>query len=989
MKKYNPRKIEKEVQKKWEKNKVYFHRDQEDKPKYYVLDMFPYPSGDGLHMGHTESYTASDIVYRYKKLQGFDVLHPQGFDSFGLPAENYAIKTGIHPKETTKKNTENYIRQMKMLGLGHDLNHLIYTSDPSYYKWTQWLFGKFFENGLVERKTDKINWCPSCNTGIANEQVENGKCERCKTEIEQKEVPGWFFKITDFAEDLIKDLDKVDWPEATKKNQRNWIGRSEGAKIAFKIRNQKSKVNENIEVFTTRPDTLFGATYLVLAPEHKLVARLLEKKELGFKNYEEVKKYVEGAKNKTEMERLESKEKTGVKLEGLVAINPANNEEIPIFVADYVLGGYGTGAIMAVPAHDERDFEFAKKYNLPIKEVIKNKQLKDKNSNIQSRFKIQNSKLFTGQGVLINSGKFNGIDSEEAKKAITEFVGGKMTINYRLRDWSISRQRYWGCPIPIVYNKKEKEKIKRQAFQINFYDQKIWKQLVGGIKTIETRALNPKEKKKYFGDIKKGSYIKAVNKKTGQEKYFQVRNVWKFKNLKELWETKKELLINIFPEKNIKNFQELKNKYKFTNDYLERINKNGLVAWEVKAIEPGVKFVGKENLPWLLPEDVDFKPTGTAPLAKSKELKERTEKLFGRGWTPEVDTMDTFVDSSWYFLRYPDPENEKEFCSREKLKRWLPVDLYIGGAEHTYMHLLYARFFVKAMHKMGLLEFDEPFLKLRHQGMVLDENGVKMSKSKGNVVNPDDMVEKFGADATRMYMMFAGPLEEDVMWKEEGVKGVYNFLQKIWRIFQEKNLIDCREGKSSEIDKKLPFILHKTIKGVTEDIEELKFNTAISKLMIFINTASRIVSQPQTDVEQTQKDAERIQSGVGKNILRGSASSPRSSATLLKVMENFLILLSPFAPHLSQYLWEQLGKKDFILDQKWPQYDSKFIQEETTELVIQVNGKVRDKIKVPADISEKEAKEKALASEKIKKYTEGKKIKKTIFVPGRLINLVV
>ncbi len=951
MKKYNPRKIEKEVQKKWEENKAYFHRDQKDKPKYYVLDMFPYPSGDGLHMGHTESYTASDIIYRYKRLRGFDVLHPQGFDSFGLPAENYAVKTGIHPKETTKKNTENYIRQMKMLGLGHDLDHLIYTSDSSYYKWTQWLFGKFFENGLVERKTDKINWCPSCNTGIANEQVENGKCERCKTEIEQKEVPGWFFKITDFAEDLINDLDKVDWPEATKKNQINWIGKSEGAKISFRIKKssqtdadltqtnteERETLNDEISVFTTRPDTLFGATYLVLAPEHPLI----EKLKLEIKNWSEVKKYIERAKNKTEMERLESKEKTGVKLEGLVAINPAiakmlsqsqtdaeqiqkdvkknilrgsalspresavsSEAEIPIFVADYVLGGYGTGAIMAVPAHDERDFEFAKKYDLPIRYVTKYriKYVVDSKFKIDAQEKINNffdwvlkhthpnkTKIISrtstvlefeshdyfgykknlsakriinfhsiSKNVLINSGQFDGMNSEEAKKAITEFVGGEMTTNYRLRDWSISRQRYWGCPIPIVYSP-----------------------------------------------------------------------------------------------------------------------------------EGEAKFVGEENLPWLLPEDVDFKPTGTAPLAKSKELKERTEKIFGKGWTPEVDTMDTFVDSSWYFLRYPDPENEKEFCSPEKLKRWLPVDLYIGGAEHTYMHLLYARFFVKAMYKMGLVSFNEPFLKLRHQGMVLDKNGMKMSKSKGNVVNPDDMVKQFGADATRMYMMFAGPLEEDVMWKEEGVKGVYNFLQKVWKIFQEKNLIDCREGKSFEIDKKLPFILHKTIKGVTEDIEELKFNTAISKLMIFINTASRIVSQPQTDVEQTQKDAERIQSGVGKNILRGSASSPRSSATLLKVMENFLILLSPFAPHLSQYLWEQLGKKDFILDQKWPQYDSKFIQEETTELVIQVNGKVRDKIKVPADISEKEAKEKALASEKIKKYTEGKEIKKTIFVPGRLINLVV
>ncbi len=822
---YNHQKIEKKVQKKWKKSNLFkTDRNKASKNNYYILDMFPYPSGSGLHMGHTEQATATDLLYRFYKMNGKNVLHPQGFDSFGLPAENYAVKTGIPPSESTDKAINTFKKQMDSLGFAYDFTGDVITSKPSYYKWTQWLFGKFFENGLVERKTDKINWCPSCNTGIANEQVENGKCERCKTEIEQKEVPGWFFKITDFAEDLINDLDKVDWPEATKKNQINWIGRSEGALLSFEVRisnfdsNSNDEIlNEKISVFTTRPDTLFGATYLVVAPEHPLITNY----ELRIMNYSEVKKYVERAKNKTEMERLESKEKTGVKLEGLVAVNPANNEEIPIFVADYVLGGYGTGAIMAVPAHDERDYEFATKYNLPIKEVIKNKQSKIKDSNIQSEFKIQNSKLFIGQGEMINSGKFDGMDSEEAKKAITEFVGGEMTTNYRLRDWSISRQRYWGCPIPIVYSP-----------------------------------------------------------------------------------------------------------------------------------EGEVKFVGEENLPWLLPEDVDFKPTGTAPLAKSKELRKRTEKLFGKGWTPEVDTMDTFVDSSWYFLRYPDPENEKEFCSREKLKRWLPVDLYIGGAEHTYMHLLYARFFVKAMYKMGLVNFDEPFLKLRHQGMVLDENGVKMSKSKGNVVNPNDMVEKFGADATRMYMMFAAPLDEEIAFKEEGVKGVYRFLEKVWKLFQNKKFIDCGGG-CEEVPKELPVLLHKTIKGVTEDIEEMKFNTAISKLMIFVNEFSK-----------------------HKNIPRGA-------------MEKFLILLSPFAPFITEELWSELGHKDSIFDQEWPKYNPEMIKEEEIELVVQVNGKLRDKIKVPADISEDEAKEKALASEKIKKYTDGKEVRKVVFVKGRLINIVV
>jgi len=872
MAKYNFSKIEKKWQKKWTEDKLYEVKDDLDKPKYYVLDMFPYPSGDGLHMGHTESYTASDIIYRFKRLQGYDVLHRQGFDSFGLPAENYAIKTGVHPKKTAEKNIKNYIKQMKMLGFGYDFSNLIRTSSPSYYKWTQWIFGKFFENGLVERKTDEINWCPSCQTVIANEQVADGKCERCKTKIKQKEVPSWFFKITGFAEDLIKDLDKVDWPEATKKNQRAWIGKSEGAIIKFQIvtkselskSNPKSKIQKNenfIKVFTTRPDTLFGATYLVLAPEHKFVASLLENNDLRIKNYEDVKRYIERAKNKTEMERLESKEKTGVKLEGLVAINPANGEKIPIFAADYVLGGYGTGAIMAVPAHDERDFEFAKKYNLPVKPVVHNyiefwdeqtvknglsygskmirrtfnsrkNKINDKKIldalNQQAIGDIKRGKCYINEGILINSGKFDGMGSEEAKKAITEFVGGKMMTNYRLRDWSISRQRYWGCPIPIVYSPKGE-----------------------------------------------------------------------------------------------------------------------------------AKFVGEENLPWLLPEDVNFTPTGEAPLAKSKELKKRTEKIFGKGWTPEADTMDTFVDSSWYFLRYPDTENEKEFCSKEKLKRWLPVDLYIGGAEHTYMHLLYARFFVKAMRGMGLLEFDEPFMKLRHQGMVLDKNGVKMSKSKGNVVNPNDMVKKFGADATRMYMMFAGPLEEDVTWNEEGVRGVYRFLEKIYNLFQNFKF------STSNASKELLRLSHKTIKGVTEDVEGLKFNTAISKLMIFINECSRHKVLPR------------------------------------EAMEKFLILLSPFAPFIAEELFNALKSSpsspfkkggepvESIFNQEWPKYDPTMVKDEMIEIVAQVNGKVRDKIQAPADISEEEAKEKVLASEKIRKRIGGKKIKKIIFIKGRLVNVVV
>jgi len=969
MEKYDHKKIEKKWQEKWQKNEAFkIDKDDKKKEKFYILDMFPYPSGDGLHMGHTESYTSTDIFYRFKKMQGYNVLHPQGFDSFGLPAENYAIKTGVKPKETTKKNIENYIRQMQSLGLAYDFSEKLVTSSPEYYKWTQWIFNKFFEDGLVYKKTDTINWCDSCKTGLANEQVENGKCERCKNEVIQKEVPGWFFKITDFADELIEDMKDLDWPEHTKKNQINWIGRSEGSLIKFKIILEKNsnkgvlskdgdqtdpRINADqtqnyaeiseFEVFTTRADTLFGVTYCVLAPENKLVEELKD----GIENWNEVEAYMEKTKRKTEMERKEGKEKTGVELKGVKVINPANNEEVPLFISDYVLAGYGTGAVMAVPAHDERDFEFANKFGIEIKEVImpyftdngvrddretierhnvlvilqnkkgetlclewadtwksfliggvedgesvveaakrevleesgyknikfikqlghqaqlffaphkdinrkavvsallfeledeekndvaeeeleKHKPIWIKNEEVENFinldnnlvpfYKIKKDEAFTGYGKLLNSGKFDGMDSEEAKKAITEFVGGKVTRNYRLRDWSISRQRYWGAPIPIVYSP-----------------------------------------------------------------------------------------------------------------------------------EGEAHAVPEEYLPWTLPEDVDFVPTGTAPLAKSKELYARTEKIFGKGWIPEVDTMDTFVDSSWYFLRYPNPHNEKEFCSKDRLKHWLPVDLYIGGAEHTYMHLLYARFFVKAMNKLGLVDFKEPFTKLRHQGMVLDDKGVKMSKSKGNVINPDDMVERFGADAVRMYMMFAGPLEDDVMWNENGVVGVYRFLEKVWSFVTR---IDADQARI-DADKKMNSLIHKTIKKVTEDIENLKFNTAISQMMILANNM--------------EKEKE----------------------IFLIHYSRFLILLSPFAPHITEELWSILGNKGSIYEEVWPEYDLELAKDEKINFVIQVNGKLRDVLEADAEASEEEIKKLAKESEKIKKWIEEKEVKKEIFVKGRLLNLIV
>ncbi|OGD67452.1 leucine--tRNA ligase [Candidatus Campbellbacteria bacterium RIFOXYC2_FULL_35_25] len=812
MEKYNHNDIEGKWQKIWEENKVSKIDKDDTKNKFYMLDMFPYPSGDGLHMGHTESYTASDVYYRFKKMQGFNVLHPQGFDAFGLPAENFAIKTGVHPAQTTEKNISNYIKQMKMLGLNYDFDEQAVTSDPKYYKWTQWIFQQFYKNDLVYQSTQKANWCSSCQTVIANEQVLNGECERCGTQIEQKKIPGWFFKITDFADDLINDLDKVDWPEHTKKNQRNWIGKSEGAKIKFKLTAHRSQLTANeIEVFTTRPDTLFGATYMVLAPEHSLVSELKDQ----ITNWDEVEEYGIKAQNKTEMERIEGKEKTGVKLEGISAINPANSEEIPVFIADYVLVNYGTGAIMAVPAHDDRDLQFALQKDIEIKPVIAEVKSVDEIIPGLAELKIKSAResgfATIGFGLLMESGQFNGMNSEEAKKKITEFVGGEMTTNYRLRDWSISRQRYWGCPIPIVYSPEGKATL-----------------------------------------------------------------------------------------------------------------------------------VPEEHLPWILPIDVDFKPKGVSPLGASKEFKERTEKIFGKGWTPEYDTMDTFVDSSWYFLRYPDALNDSEFCS-EIRKKWLPVDLYIGGAEHTYMHLLFARFFTKAMNKIGLLDFDEPFLKLRHQGMVLDAQGKKMSKSKGNVVNPDDMVKSFGADSVRTYMLFAAPLEDEVMWNEDNIVGVYRFLEKVW--FTKDEL---KEKSSEDVVREL----HKTIKRMTKGIDELAYNTAVSDMMKFINTVKK--------------------SSISKEDY-----------------QTFLTILSPFAPHITQELWHQLGNESLIQDESWPKFDESLSKDSIHKIAVQVNGKVRETIEIEEGTEEEDVSKKALASELIKKWLEGKEPKKIIYVKNRILNIVV
>jgi len=858
MEKYNPKEIEQKWQDIWEKNRSLSSADEKsDKDKFYCLDMFPYPSGEGLHVGHVESYTATDIISRYQRMKGKNVLHPQGWDAFGLPAENYAIKTKTHPSITTKKAIENFKKQIKMLGFSYDWSREVNSSDPDYYKWTQWFFILLYKNGLAYKKKAKVNWCSKCQTVLANEQAEGGICERCETEVVQKDLEQWFFKITDFAEELLSGLDYLDWPQSTKSAQRNWIGKSEGAefnlpviltppwrgknleqnKVSDKIQGSFVEATQDdkyfIEVYTTRLDTVFGMTYAVVAPEHPIIEKLKDKIE----NYGEIEKYIANARKKTELERTAlQKEKTGVELEGIKVINPFTSEEIPVYVADYVVGHYGTGAVMAVPAHDERDFEFAKKYDLPIKEVIKSK---DGSSFVDSN-------AFAEDGILVNSDKYDGLISEKAQEEMAMWLGkekiGKKKINYKLRDWLISRQRYWGAPIPIIYCEK-------------------------------------------CGEVP-------------------------------------------VPEK---------------------------------------------DLPVELPTDVDFKPTGESPLNYSKKFQDVKCPKCGGKAKRESDTMDTFVCSSWYYFRYADPKNEKEFASKEQIKKWLPVDLYVGGAEHTVLHLLYARFFTKVLNKLGYIDFGEPFKKLRHQGIILAEDGNKMSKSKGNVVNPDDVVKEFGADALRLFEMFMGPLEDAKPWNTKGIVGMRRFLEKIWNFSYYANF---SQGSTGE----LSVSLNKTIKKVSDDIEKLKFNTAISSIMIFIN----IIYKTPGELRLSKSEAERKMGQWPDNI---SGSLQWISK---EDFEKFIKLLAPFIPYIAEEIWkEKLEHKESIFKEKWPEYDPALVKDEEIELVIQVNGKLRDRIKVSADISEEEATKLAMESEKAKQHISGKEIKKVIFVKNKLVNIVL
>ncbi|MFC1788056.1 leucine--tRNA ligase [Patescibacteria group bacterium] len=812
---YNHLEIEPKWQAKWAET---HHEATEDKDKakdaLYYLVMFPYPSGAGLHVGHVESYAALDILTRWQRMQGKNVLFPIGYDAFGLPAENYAIKTGVHPSETTKTAIDNFRKQMKTLGLSFDWDRELSTADPEYYKWTQWLFLLLYKNDLAYRAKSPVNWCEGCSTVLANEQVVNGVCERCSTEVIQKELEQWFFRITKYADRLLAGLDDLDWPEKIKAMQRHWIGKSEGVQIDFMGMKADAEAEFNIPVFTTRADTLMGVSYIVLAPEHPLVDQLTTED-----HQDEVVAYRDQARKKTELERTQlEKDKSGAFI-GSYAKHPITGENVPIWISDYVLVQYGTGAVMGVPAHDERDFIFATKYDLPIKQVIASQHQDDNIAML--------SGAYTGPGILVDSGVFDGLTSEDAKQKIADHLEsdqkGQRLTTYRLRDWLVSRQRYWGAPIPI-----------------------IWCEDCGPQEVIET------------------------------------------------------------------------------------------------------------ELPVRLPDDVDFKPTGQSPLVDSESFHQVNCPKCGAVARRESDTMDTFVDSSWYYLRYTDNHNDQALADPDKVKYWCPVDLYLGGAEHAVMHLLYARFFAYALHDLGYLDFEEPFTRLRNQGLILGPDGDKMSKSKGNVINPDEIVREYGADTIRIYEMFMGPLEDAKPWDTKGAVGVRRFLDKVCGVKDKlRDPPPFQGGVGGGSDDELNRPLHKAIKQVTHDLEQMKFNTAIAAMMSLSN--------------QMQK-AEYVRR---------------------EVFEKFILILCPFAPHLCAELWEQLGHSESVFDRPWPEFDARLVKDDLITLAIQVNGKLRSTVEVAADLSKAEASERALADSMIQKHTEGKEVVKVIYVPGRLINFVV
>ncbi|AZJ22809.1 leucine--tRNA ligase [Bacillus wiedmannii] len=798
---FNHQNIEKKWQGYWEENKTFRTPDETEKPKFYALDMFPYPSGAGLHVGHPEGYTATDILSRMKRMQGYNVLHPMGWDAFGLPAEQYALDTGNSPAEFTELNINTFRNQIKALGFSYDWDREVNTTDPNYYKWTQWIFLKLFEKGLAYVDEVPVNWCPALGTVLANEEIIDGKSERGGHPVERRPMRQWMLKITAYGDRLLEDLDELDWPESLKDMQRNWIGRSEGAEVHFNI----DGTDEKFTVFTTRPDTLFGASYCVLAPEHALVADITTAEQK-----EAVEAYINSVKMKSDLERTElAKEKTGV-FTGAYAVNPVNGEKLPIWIADYVLATYGTGAVMAVPAHDERDYEFASTFNLPMKEVVKGGDI--------------TKEAYTGDGAHVNSAFLDGLNKEEAIVKMIEWLevtsAGNQKVTYRLRDWLFSRQRYWGEPIPVIH-------------------------------------------------------------------------------------------------------------------------------WE----DGTMTAVKEEELPLVLPKTENIRPSGTgeSPLANIDEWVNVVDPETGKKGRRETNTMPQWAGSCWYYLRYIDPNNSEALVDPEKVKQWLPVDIYIGGAEHAVLHLLYARFWHKVLYDIGVVPTKEPFQQLFNQGMILGENNEKMSKSKGNVVNPDDIVASHGADTLRLYEMFMGPLDASIAWSENGLDGARRFLDRVWRLFIQDNG-ELSEKITDAPNKELEKAYHQTVKKVTEDYAELRFNTAISQMMVFINDAYKAETLPK------------------------------------EYVEGFVKMIAPVAPHIGEELWSKLGYNETITYASWPTFDESKLVEDEVEIVVQVMGKVRAKLTMSKDASKEEMEQ--LALEAIQDQIEGKTVRKVIVVPGKLVNVV-
>ena len=802
MESYNFKAIEKKWQDKWEETGAFHAETNSKKPKYYTMIEFPYPSGAGLHVGHPRSYTALDIIARKRRMEGYNVLYPIGWDAFGLPTENFAIKNKVHPKIVTAKNIANFTRQLKMLGFSFDWSREINTTDPSYYKWTQWIFLQLFKHGLAYKQEMPINWCTGCKVGLSNEEVVNGVCERCGSEVVQKRKSQWMLKITEYAQRLIDDLDDVNYLEKIKTQQKNWIGRSEGAEVKFKL-----STGDEMIVYTTRADTLFGATYTVMSPEHPLIEKMKD----SITNYDEVLAYKTEAAKKSEFERTElAKEKTGVKLEGIYAVNPANGAKLPVFISDYVLVTYGTGAIMAVPAHDSRDWDFAKKFNLPIIEVVSG------GKNVQ-----EEAYTDVYKGNMVNSEFLNGLPVKEAIPTMIEWLEkqglGKRKVNFKLRDWVFSRQRYWGEPIPLVH-----------------------------------------------------------------------------------------------------------------------CDKCGWVP------------IPESELPLELPEIETFEPgeNGESPLAKAYDWIETTCPCCGGKAQRETDTMPQWAGSSWYFLRYMDPHNDEALASKEALEYWSPVDWYNGGMEHTTLHLLYSRFWHKFLYDIGVVPTKEPYMKRTSHGMILGENNEKMSKSRGNVVNPDEVVEEFGADAFRTYEMFIGAFDQSTPWSQQGLKGCYKFLERVWNL---QSIVNDEEGYSADLEKNI----NKAIKKVGEDFERMKFNTAVATMMSLVNDFSK----------------------------KGSVTKGE--------YKTLITLLNPVAPHMTEELWLTYGNGELLSLQPWPKYDEGKTVDDEIEIVVQINGKIKDKLMIPAGLDKDGTQEAAMNTEKIKGLIEGKNVVKVIAVPGKLVNIVV